>query len=146
MANVTESTWTINLLPTAGTAGIPGHGDQVQIGSRWKKSYVRFDLAGNGDICYPSSGGMPIPTHNSTGNTGDTGYGMVRNVRHFKMIAAPAAGYLWQWVPSDQAIRGYASPPTTHTGATVFTELTTAVEVSEISTAGISFTFEVEGW
>ena len=142
MANVTSSDWTISLLPTGGS-----HMEQVWIKGKTRTSYVRFDLSATQGLAYPSSGGIPVPTFNATSNSGDTSYGMRRNINHMKMINAPAGGVNWQFIATDKAIRGYwGLYPTAAGGPTFLSELPTTLNVSEIDTNGISFTFEVEGW
>jgi hypothetical protein len=155
MAAYTASGWTVNILPTLVT-GSQDWRRQGWIMGKQRRVRVRMDLSNATDgALYPSSGGIPFPSHRATTPGGDSSYGMVQ---HLDYLIAYGEGFtnsglesnrvLWKYSPTAHAIRGFVGQYTTAGvgGPTELTELPTTWGVSLAAASGLSLYFEAVGW
>ena len=158
MAAIAPSDVTIVLLPTRGTAGVAHHPGYI-IGKQRQQRF-RMEIPGNGDLTYPSSGGIPLPTWGATVGNGDLSFGMYRNLDsmifegHNGGATVEAAGNTlgaidWQFRPGARALHGFWDSRVTSTAnaaPTHHAELPTTWKTSMTSGDGIHFYFMAIGW
>ena len=159
MANLTATCWTINILPTltatqAARGGPPERHGYI-IGKQ-RHVRVRMDLNNMGtDLVYPSGGGIPLPTINTTaGGLGDMSWGMRRNIDYIQIYSVKPSvtrgiisDVMWRYCVSEHSIHGYGAQSVSAVGGpTELAELPTSWLPTTEAGHGHSIYANVVGW
>ena len=159
MANLTATCWTINILPTLVTGDFGRGGPPERHGTiigKQRHVRVRMDLNNMAsDLVYPSGGGLPLPTFNTTaGGPGDLSWGMRRNIDYITIYGVKPSvtrgiisDVLWRYSPSEHSIHGYVAQSLSAVGgATELAELPTSWLPTTEAGHGHSIYANVVGW